>query len=298
MRRPGATEAGGREALPSIGVRWWPAVGLLALAACGGGGDTAPSTTHRLAPSQRSASTVVRPDTPPPCDPDSLTWWTAQASPVDVTSSATVRVRNDGDGWCEVDVAGSPTLSTEAEPSVWLEPGEWGDLIVGSEDGRCSPTVFDTVEVVVSHVIVEVSSIVIAACEPSLLAFYVADSPDEPCADLDAVLIDDVADGVVVVRNAGFASCDLGAVVGEGVDGTTAPAVTALAGGDVVAVDVVPVGDGCEGDVSSVEFDAAGTVVVDGLEGCPVAGPARPWFGSVPAPSLPADALALLDPFG
>lgn len=262
-------------------------------AACGNGEGAASVTTHRLAPSQISASTVVRPETPPPCDPDDLAWWTATATSTGTTSTAVVRVRNDGSSWCEVDVAGSPNLSTEAEPSVWLEPGEWGDLIVGSDDGRCSPTVFDTVEVVVSLVIVEVPSIVVAACEPSVLAFYVADPPDGPCTDLEAVVVDDV----VVVRNAGFVSCELGVVIGvDAPDGAT-PAITALAGGDVVAIDVVPVGGDCAAVDASVEFDVAGTIDVAELRGCPVDGSARPWFGNRVAPTSPADVLAGLDPF-
>lgn len=276
-------------------MRWWPAVGLVALAACGAGdGDgTAPTTTNRLAPSQIAASTVARPETPPPCDPDDLVWWTAQAAAVGTTSTAVVRVRNDGSTWCEVDITGSPTLSEQSEPNVWLEPGEWGDLVVGSVDERCSPTVFTTIEVLVGDVPTEVSSVGVAACEPALLAFFVADPPEGPCTELDAAVVADV----VVVRNAGFVACDLGVVVGSVTGDGDAPAVTALAGGDVVAVDTTPVGSDCEEAVSSVEFDAAGAVDVVGLEGCPVAGAARPWFGSVPAPALPADVLAGLDPF-
>lgn len=291
--RSGATSPGGHEQLPSHGVRWWPAVVLLALAACGGGDEAAPSTTQRLAPSQIAASTVARPETPPPCDPVDLVWWTAQATSAGTTSTAIVRVRNDGDTWCEIDIAGSPTLSVEAEPNVWLEPGEWGDLVVGSDDDRCSPTVFDTVEVVVSHVIVEVPSIGVAACEPSLLAFYVAEPPAGPCTDLDALVVDDA----VVVRNRGFESCELGVVIGPGTRDDAAPAVTALAGGDVVAIDVVPAGVDCATPAESVVFDVAGTIEVAGLEGCPLAGAAHPWFGSVSSPALPGDVLDDLDPF-
>ena len=281
------------EQLPSQGVRRWPAVVLLALGACGGADDAAPSTTQRLAPSQIAASTVVRPETPPPCDPADLVWWTAQAASAGTTSTAIVRVRNDGEVWCEVDIAGSPTLSVEAEPNVWLEPGEWGDLVVGSDDDRCSPTVFDTVEVVVSHVIIEVPSIGVAACEPSLLAFYVADPPAGPCTDLDALVVDDA----VVVHNRGFESCELGVVVGPATRDEAAPAVTALAGGDLVAIAVTPAGDGCAATDESVEFDVAGAIEVAGLDGCPLAGAAHPWFGSVAPPALPDDALAALDLF-
>lgn len=297
----GATERHRCDQLPSGFVRWWPSVGLsaavalVALAACGDGDDASSVTTQRLAPSQISASTVVRPETPPACDPDDLAWWTAAAMPSGTTSTAVVRVRNDGSSWCEVDVAGSPSLSTEAEPSVWLEPAEWADLIVGSDGERCSPTVFDTVEVVVSLVIVEVPSIGVAACDPSLLAFYVADPPDGPCTDLDTVVVHDV----LVVRNAGLASCELGDVVGTRADGRGGgvPAITALAAGDVVAVDLVPVGGECAAAPTAVEFESAGAVAVAELRGCPAGGSARPWFGTGDAPTSTDDVITGLDPF-
>ena len=265
----------------------------MALAACGGGDDAASATTQRLAPSQISASTIARPETPPPCDPDALVWWTAQATPTGATSTAIVRVRNDGSSWCEIDIAGSPTLSTDAEPNVWLEPGEWADLVVGSDDDRCSPTVFDTIDVVVSLEIVRIPSIGVAACDPSLLAFFVADPPDGRCTDLDAVVVD----RVVVVRNAGFSSCELGPVVGVDAGEGEGVVITSLAGGDVVAIDLMPVGGECPTAPGTVEFETAGAIAVDGLNGCPVRGAARPWFGNSASTSLPGDVLDALDPF-
>ena len=283
-------------------------VGVLALAACTGGdsvgegrdGDGAAPTTQRLAPSQISASTIARPDTPPSCDPDELAWWTAQATPAGTTSTAVVRVRNDGDSWCEVDIAGSPALAADAEPNVWLEPGEWGDLIVGSVADRCSPSVFDTVEVVVSHTVVDVPSIVVATCAPTILAFYVADPPAGSCTELESTVVG----AVLLVRNAGSVPCELGEVVGVVSPGDAAAgaptsdvAVTALAGGDVVAIGTVPVGGECTATPTAVTFDVAGEVEVAGAPSCPVEGPARPWFQSV-SPGSVIDVLAGLDPFG
>ena len=272
-----------------------PLLGTVVLAACSPGGDASTATTQRLAPSQIAASTVARPDTLAPCDPDDLAWWTAQAMPIGAdSSSAVVRVRNEGAVACEVDIAGSPTLGDDSEPNVWLEPGEWGELLVGTDTDRCSPTVFDEVEVVVETVPVVVPSIGVAACAPALLAFYVADTPAGPCDDVDLAVVD----GVVVVRNASLRSCELGEVVGVDAERPPGgPLVTALAGGDVVAVDTLAVGEGCEAEATFVEFTVAGTFEVAGLSGCPVAGAARPWYGTGAHSGSVAAVLASLDPF-
>ena len=93
---------------------------LVSFASCSDGNDSSPSATTAstaaittvphtgpsddLAPSQITASTVPPPATPPPCDPDALSLWTAQVRFVDNTAEAVIRVRNDDADRCEVAV--------------------------------------------------------------------------------------------------------------------------------------------------------------------------------------------------
>jgi hypothetical protein len=90
-----------------------------------------------LAVSQVSATTVARPAAPPPCDPAVLSF---AAAPISTTEAlaTTIRVVNNGDAWCEVDVSDSPNVDPLMEPSVWLEPGAAAELLAESVAEGCS----------------------------------------------------------------------------------------------------------------------------------------------------------------
>lgn len=270
--------------------------------------DRTTVTAAELAPSQVTASTVARPETPPPCDPTDLVWWTAQVAHLGTSGTATLRVRNDGASWCEVDIASSPGVSPEVEPNVWLEPGEWADLLVGSSGAGCPAEVVREVELVVGgSTAIAVPTGVVVECDVALVAFYVAEPPAGPCATLTPTVTADA----LLVRNEEFVSCDLGELVGvegvEGVAGAEPPVgITDLAGGDVVAFDLRPVAADCPGGTATLEFADAGRLAVLGLGGCAVVvqGAGRPWFGAAGGPLAQIDgddvdgALAALDPFG
>jgi len=219
-----------------------------------------------------------------------------------------VRVRNDSGQRCEVDVAESEAASAEMEPSVWLEQGEWADLLaVSSPASSCAPSVVDHVDVRANGVDVSVPTLMVG-CRVALLAFYVADPPGGPCTRLASA----VADDELLLRNDTLDSCGLGSLdAGDGVDtGVAADGtpieIVELAAGDIVAFDLrTPDGEACE-DVATLTFSEAGDVEVPGLGGCGsvVLGPGRPWFdGSVgPRRDLGSDdvaaALEALAPFG
>ena len=266
-------------------------------------------TAAELAPSQVTASTVARPATPPPCDLDDLDWWTAQVAQVGSSGTATLRVRNAGAEWCEVDIGSSPGVTLDVEPNVWLEPGEWADLLVGSSGTGCPARIVREVELVLGGTDpFTVPTGMVVECGPTFAAFYVAESPSGPCTMLDAV----VTDVALLVRNDDFRSCRLGELVGAtGVEIGEAPEpssvdITELAGGDVVAFDLgAPTVTDCPDETTALEFAVAGEVVVPGLGGCSsvALGPGRPWFGGTGPLSSVDDqdvesAPAALDPFG
>lgn len=282
---------------------------VLATAGCSGdassGGTTVLHTgpTDDLALSQLTAATAAPPDTPPPCDRDALTIWTAQVLAGGAWADATLRVRNDGDTWCEVDVAGSPSVDPKIEPDVWLDPGAWADIVVGSPEGECvAPAMVDRVQIDLNGAAVVVETAAVVPCGWRLTAFYPNDLSDEPCAELDAVDVD----GAVIVRNGSFLPCRLGSLVsvtGEGVaavPGVPEVAVPVLAGGDVVAFELTAEGV-CEGRPVDLVFDSGVTKEVL-LDGCTVsvgAGAPQPWIGGPGSPigDHPAALLAALDPF-
>lgn len=268
----------------------------LLVAACAGDtssldpADTGP--TDDLAPSQISTPTVVPPDTPPPCDPDDLLIWTARVEPVDdavedvgATADGVVRVANGGASWCEVDVSSSPAVDRRMEPDVWLEPGDWADLVVGSDPevdaASCSSVdVVTSVEVDVNGRQVTVPTVAVVRCSWRWTAFSVAARPDVACAALEGRIVGDV----VAVRNTSATSCRLGTL--EGVAGAEAappdasadPQVTALAPLDVVALPVDR--SSCATGSATMRFSTGATVDVPGLAGCLVrVGAAGPFHG-------------------
>jgi hypothetical protein len=252
-----------------------------------------------LAPSQVTASTVARPDTPPRCEPSVLTWWTAQVWPSDLAADAVLRVRNDGDAWCEVDISTSPHRSAEVEPNIWLEPGEWGDLVLGSaEPGCASASVVTLAQIDVDGAPVVVPTAAVVECGWALTAFFVEETPTGPCTVGDLTFR--AADTAVVVRSS--RACVLGAVVDSRGAAAATPevAVTALAAGDVVAYPIADVGD-CAGGGTAVTFDVAGPFEVGDACLSLEPGPGRPYFAGPDGPLAgiddPAAALALLGPF-
>jgi hypothetical protein len=271
------------------------------------GGATVPHTgsTDDLAPSQITAQTVTPPDTPPRCDPGVVTVWTAQAVLGEATADAVLRVRNDGGVWCEVDVTGSRSVDPMMEPDVWLEPGAWADLVVGSSGDGCGErSVVESATVDVNGAQVDVETAAVVGCGWQLTAFHPNDVTDDSCAALDVVAVD----GAVVVRNGDVMPCRLGALVsvaGEGVAAAVASepavAVRVLAGGDVVAFEVLEHGDGCSHRPVELLFDSGATAEVS-LDGCSIeifAGSPQPWIGG-PGSPIADDPMALLlalDPF-
>ena len=266
-------------------------------------------TAAELAPSQVTASTVAQPDTPPPCGLEDLAWWTAQVARVGRSGTATLRVRNDGATWCEVDIGSSPGVSAEIEPNVWLEPGEWADLLVGSSATGCPAEVVREVDLILGGATAfSVPTGLVVECGVALIAFYVADPASGPCTALTPA----VTDGALLVRNDDVDSCELGELVGaEGIEIGDASegssvSITELAGGDVVAFDLQPpIGTDCSDESATVEFATAGELTVPGTGRCAfvVLGPGRPWFFGSAGPLRTVDdddvdgALTALDPF-
>jgi hypothetical protein len=272
--------------------------------------DRTDITAAELAPSQVTASTVARPHTPPPCDPGDLVWWTAQVVHVGASGTATLRVRNDGERWCEVDIGSSPGVSPEVESNVWLEPGEWADLLVGSAATGCPAEVVREIDLVLGGATsIAVPTGMVVECGVALMAFYVAEPASGPCASLTAA----ITDGSLLVRNDDFVSCELGELVGaEGVEIGDASEdslvdITVLAGGDVVAFDLQSApGADCSEESATLEFATAGELTVPGTGRCAtvVLGSGRPVIDGVGGPLAAVDdgdidgALAALDPFG
>ena len=279
------------------------------------------STTPRLAPSQVSAATVAAPDMPAPCDVDDLAIWTAQVRLGDSTADAVIRVRNNGDAWCEVDIGGSTSIDPAIEPDVWLDPGEWADLVLGQTGDACvDPTVVESTEVGIGAETVVVPTAVLALCGARFDTFYPVDAAVAPCSadDLDVLAVETF----VLMRNRSSGACRLGELtdvagvrfaatdLGElGLVGAASPPVVDLAAGDVVGFPVVwdPVSD-CNHITSAgtLVFSVAGPIPGE-LAECSryLLGPGRPWFGDPGGPlagltSGPVDVEAvrrMLDPF-
>jgi len=267
--------------------------------------DTGPSAD--LAPSQLTAETAPAPDVPPPCDPGLVTIWTAQVVVVDRSADAVLRVRNDGDTRCEVDVGASPLVDPLMEPDVWLDPGAWADLVLGPDGEGCADAATVTLaqlDVNGERVVVETAAVV--PCGWRFTAFYPNEVSDLPCAEIDAVVVD----GAVLVRNAGVSTCRLGELVdaaGDSVsvaslDRDATVSVPMLAPGDVVGVDLERRGERASAQPVALLFDSGVTVdvAVDADTAVVDAGPPRPWIGGAGSPSEddPAGLLAALDPFG
>ncbi len=281
------------------------AVIAVVAAACGSdssGGPTGPTApraredaetlTTNLAASQVTASTVARPDTPPPCDPAEITTWTAAVDIGADRATAIVRLRNDGTAWCEIDLRGSRRIDPRIEPDLWLEPGAWGDLWIGPDDSATcgQPKVVVSAEITIGGVARTVPTAAVVPCEWTLTAMYGVDAPVGPCdaASIAAVRVGDE----LVVRNTSFRPCTVGALVE--VDGV-ATAVRAepapvevrhLAGGDTIAFAVTAGSAACDPVDAVARFDAGVDVAVRGLESCDTVsvGAGEPFYDGVTGP--------------
>ena len=200
-------------------------------------GDSSNVATD-LAPSQIAGSTVPAPTTPEPCDVDDLELWTAQLIPGPSTVGAVIRIRNDGNVTCDVDIGRSPSVDPAIEFDVWLERGATADLIVGQRDVDCDdPVRVTAVEVAIRGELITVPSVLVT-CGWWLTAFYPNDPARSAC-ERDALDVAVVADAVIV-RNGSEQPCAMGGIVevaGAPVasENSPGPAIRELRPGDVVA---------------------------------------------------------------
>lgn len=269
---------------------------------------TVPHTgpTDDLAPSQRTSETAPPPEIPPSCEPSDLSLWTAQVLLHDGGADAVIRVRNDGDVRCEVDVSGSPFVDPLMEPDVWLEPGSWADVVVGARGDGCDElSIVALAPLDVNGEQVEIRTAAVVACGWQLTAFYPNDVSDEPCGELAVAAVD----GAVVVRNDGFQPCRLGSLVSVTGDDVTAVlkepavAVPVLAGGDVVAFSLDGVDGGCADRPVELRFDTgvAADVEISVCAASIGSGPPQPWLGGPGDPTGsvddPTSLLTAIEPF-
>jgi len=298
-------------------------VAVVVFASCSGGGDPSagPHTlplneppgrrlvpddsavdAETLAESQRTADTVERPDLPPPCVVDDLEIWTSQVVVSADSADAVLRIRNPGDGWCEVGIGASPQIAPAIEPDVWLEPGDWADLVVGQTPRECDePAPVTLAQIDINGEQLAVPTAAVASCGWRLTALYPNELPDGPCdaADLETTVVSDH----VLVRNSGLRSCELGELDGPLPDTEAAPGVTALAVGDVLAWPTMAAAE-CASSSRDLMFDVA-AVMLEPIDGCVAiaGGPGRAYFGPDERPLGAIDpfdldeALAVLDPF-
>jgi hypothetical protein len=261
-----------------------------------------------LAPSQITASTAPRPDTPPPCEADDVELWTAAVRPAVTTADAVVRMRNVSDTWCEADIGRSPRLDPAIEPDVWLQPGDTADLVVGQAVDPCDePTLATAVQVGIGDASVVVPSALLT-CEWWLNAFYPNDAVTNPCGrgDLDVV----ATTGAVVIGSTSTTPCLIDPLTA--VDGVPLAASASGPAIEIFPDDVVAVGRPgdaeCDGPTGrTLRFGAGLDIAVDGVPcGLTFESPLLGvWFGAPngPAAFLAADAgvaeiLDALDPFG
>jgi hypothetical protein len=285
-----------------------------------------PSTTAiELAPSQITAETVPAPELPPPCEIADLVLWTAQVIVAAGSADAVIRVRNDGDVWCEVNVSQSPNIDPLMEPDVWLDSGGLADLVVGQSGDEClSRAPVTLVELDINGVKVVVPTAMVATCGWQLIALYPNEISSGPC-DPDELEAVGTHFGFLVVRNRSANSCTLGELIGASLLGTellpfnladnpASPATVDLAIVDLAVGDAVafrmqsnPRAD-CDISIQAhqLSFSIAGTVTAR-LPTCTLyePGPGRPFYGDPGGPlwNLPPgpfdvrSALAELDPF-
>lgn len=243
-----------------------------------------------LAPSQISASTVAEPSTPPPCAASDLQVWTARVERAERSVDAVLRMRNDGDGWCEADVGRSPLLDPSIEPDVWLLPGGEADLHVGQRAEDCAePTFVPTVQIGIGTESVLVPSFVVS-CGWWLDAFVPLEPPASTCSDLEAAVV-----GSAVVLRTRQGACIVSSVVdAAGAEllprDAAAPVVASLQPGDVATIGRVAACDTTPPGTVTVGFADAELTLTDAPCGLEIrAGPPAPWFGGPDGPAAAVD---------
>lgn len=244
-----------------------------------------------------TVETVPAPEAPPFCDPALIAVWTARIG--SGADEATLRLRNDSPGRCEIDVRGTAGLHRYSEPDVWLDPDATADFVIGPSGRRClRPEEISEATFLMGGVEVRVPTAVVAICGAAFTALYPNESPDGPCVDLGAVLVP----GAVVLVNRSTQSCRLGRLVEVGGDGVTLTTPSAsnvhlievdvLGPGDSVAVEVAEVGPvgSCPVDERPVDLRfEGGSEVRMRVERCQLAvavGPVRPWIGGLGGTSV------------
>ncbi len=291
----------------------------LLLSACSSdssAGEPRPATTAtELGPSQITAETVPAPELPPPCEIANLALWTARVIVGADSADAVIRMRNDGDVWCEANVSQSPNVDPLMEPDVWLDPGAWADLIVGQSGDEClSPAPVTLVELDINGVKVVVPTAMVATCGWQLTALYPNEISTGPC---DPAALQFVGtDSFLVVRNTALSTCAVGELSAVSDFGPLQPiephadiAIAELAADDTIAFryELNPVLD-CQvaSTRAAVTFTLIGTFETE-APNCSLYefGAGRPFYGDPDGPlwNLPPgpfdvqSALAQLDPF-
>ena len=272
--------------------------------------DAALSTTV----SAPDRSTVVPARLPDPCptDPGSLSVWTAGVG-IDTATGATdavLRFENLTSSTCELDLT-DPTIRVEgAESSVRLEPGGWGELLIGNRGSRCrSPAPMRSVVLELNGVERTVPTAAIA-CVPAVLAFLPAERPADPCRPGD--LTPAVVAAGLAVRNDGSRPCVLGELTsidlatgpvqffaqvapaepGTVDDESVVPDVTGLGQGDVVYFQTR--GDpaaGCDHLLRPATLNFGSLAVDAEFPTCTYVrlGPGLPYYGSPRGPLADAE---------
>jgi len=150
-------------------------VAAVVLAACGGGEDAADDSTAdgsvaavsdaaTGATDTASASTVVPPSLAPACVVASMMFIPAGTGAVQVMNHATSQ--------CELDLTGTPALSPESEPTVWIDSGATAELQIEAAESCATPT--ENLSLMVSGAPFEVT-LVEPTCAPTIVAVYPLD---------------------------------------------------------------------------------------------------------------------------
>ncbi len=136
------------------------------------------------------------------------------------SADALIRIRNDGDVRCEVNVSGSPNIDPLMEPDVWLDLGGWADLVVGQTGEEClTPAPVTLAEVDINGTNLVVPTSIVATCGWRLTALYPNEISSGPC-DPDELEAVGTRFGFLVVQNRSANSCALGELIGAGRLGT------------------------------------------------------------------------------
>jgi hypothetical protein len=131
-----------------------------------------------LAPSQVTAETVPRPNTPPPCRPDDIAVLSSEIAPGAAPATMVLSLHNEGGSRCEVDIRESTSVDPLMEPDVWLDPGGWAEVVIDLRDGTCGESDrAGTIPIDVNGTTRLVPLGEIVVCDWTLNAFYPVDEP-------------------------------------------------------------------------------------------------------------------------